>query len=279
MKALPEEWYIFDFTTAEAKVVRALLKHGRQSVSALARNAAVPRSTVNYVLKNLQERKLVRRVSKGYASVWRLVKPEKIDGALEAAGETLGVTDTAREIESAIGVKISDETGVFVYRGMKDILEIYEHFLFGLKGKRIYVIETPSAVAGFAAKVPKQDALRFSAALSKQGLIIEAVFPEGIKDAYRAYVKDNSELPQALTGRHQAMRLVPDHLLPGTMELMIVGNTALVSNYWEEVLVVIQNQDMVTFFKSLYSMMYSMGTTFDQHAFMRELAAGNKLNK
>lgn len=272
MKNKTDTWHILDFTDSEKRVVHALREHGAQSVSGLAQNANIPRSTADSALRNLRERKLVRRVSKGYASIWRLVRPEDVETALDTVAETLGVTDAAREIEQTIGVKVSESTEVFVYHGMERILKVYEHFLFGLRGKRIYAIETPSAVLGFMEKVSPKEAIRFNTELTKRRVIIEAVFPRGIKDAYRTYAQKHPELPRAYIERPQAMRLVPDELLPGTMEMVVVNDTVLVANYWEELLIVIQNREMVTLFKALYSLMYSVGESFDQAGFMRELA-------
>lgn len=273
MKNLTKEWEIFDFTDAEAKVVHAFLEGGTQSVSALARRAALPRSTVDDVLKRLGGRRLVRKVSKGYASVWRLVRSEKIERELDEAAESLGIGDIKKDIEEEFGVQISGTTEVVVYRGMLNILKIYEHLFKELRREeRIFAIETPEALRGFMSNIPPSRAVEFSQFITDRNVIIEAVFPESIKDAYREFAQENPDWPRSFTPRTQAVRLVPNELLPGTMELIIFGDRVTIANYKEEVLVLVQNEEMIMLFRALYRLMYEAGKPFDQNAFIQDLA-------
>lgn len=275
MKNQTDEWELLDFTDAEAKVIHALLEKGAQSVSALARRAGLPRSTADSILRRLHERRIVRRVSKGYASVWRLVRPEKLKSEFERTADAFGIGDAKERIEKEIGVKVSENTEVHVYRGIDIVLEVYWHLLDSVhREERIYAIETAEAVRDFRQCVEPQKAIAFTRFISSRKIIIEAVFPESITDAYREFARENPKWAETFVPRMQATRVVPDALLPGTMELIIYGNRVTIVNYKEELLVLIQNEEMVLLFKALYRLMYEAGRSFDQNEFVRSLIAG-----
>ena len=85
MKNRTDEWEIFDFTDAEAKIVHTLNEQGSLTVSSLARKANLPRSTVDSALKRLKERNLIRKVPTSYYSVWKIVRSELLKKEISEA--------------------------------------------------------------------------------------------------------------------------------------------------------------------------------------------------
>jgi len=266
-----DEWEILDFSEPEAKVVHALREKGPLSVSALARVAKLPRSTANYALRQLSERRLVRRVSKGYASVWRLVKPKKLERELEEAAEAFGIVDEKERIQEEAGVRVSETSEMLIYRGAQHILKVYANIFLHSGAKRVRAVQTASAAEEWMKRVTLPVTSELNEVIKKSGVIVEAVLPEDITDVYRRFAHHDSTWARSFEGRTQAIRLVPQEWLSGKAEFFIFGDRVVLTNWQDETLMLVRDEHMVSFLKSLYTFMYEAGKPFDQNAFIRSL--------
>ncbi|MBI2618054.1 hypothetical protein HYW58_01220 [Candidatus Kaiserbacteria bacterium] len=272
---MKDGWDIFDFTDAEAKTVHALKERGALSVSALSRVVNFPRSTVDDVLKRLHDRKMVRRVSKGYASVWRLTKPTQFEQELKEAAESLGVLSSVekskRDMRDLFGVRISEKSEVKIYRGVGNVVKVYLNSMARKDTGRIYAIQTASAALSWFEKVPGEITKKVNEGIKKSGVILEGVLTEDIKDVYRKFAEKDPDWPKAFGERMQAIRLVPKEWLKGNMEFFIFKNMAVMNNWTENMILTIEDENVASFLKSLYTFLYEAGKPFDQNEFVRGL--------
>jgi len=275
LRAPKPNWKILDFTATEAKIIRVFREHGAGSVSALANAAKLPRSTVSSALRKLHKRGLIRRVSKGYASVWRLVKQTKLKEEFDEAATSLGVISETerrkRDTRDIFGVRVSKTSEVKIYRGVQHVPDVYRYWFINSGAKRIYGAETGGAVLSWLKYVPTKATNQMNEEIKENGIIVEGVVTEDIKDAYRAFAVHDSAWPHTFGGRMQAIRLVPNTLLRGNLEFLIAKDTVLLNNWDEQVVITIEDKSVASFFKSLYDALYETGKTFDQNAFIRGL--------
>ena len=276
-----EEWEVFDFTEAEAKVVQALIEKEALSVSALGRTADIPRSTTDDVLKRLKERNLVRRVSRGYTSVWRLAIPAYIKKRLAEAGHTLGVSTHTRAHtlpDSTFREEISDQSGLMLVRGIPGLLRLYEEMYSGHKHERVLFTQTTTAVSDIRKKVPTEDIKRINEIGKKHKGIIEMIATEGVQKEYRLLAKHDVKWAPSLIGRLAIMHIVPDEYLGDLpAEVTLFRDELLLTNWREETGIVIKNEDIAHLMRNiLNAVAYGVGYTFNIGAFVRDLIEENK---
>lgn len=276
-----DEWEIFDFTEAEAKIVHALKEKGTLSVSALSRAVKLPRSTVDDALKRLNERRLVRRVSKGYASVWRLVKPVQLAQEFNEVADSLGAISEAeqrrRDMRDVFGVRISETSEVKIYRGAENIVRVYINFFTRSGIDRVHAIQTAEAARSWLERMPPKFTKEVNEEIKKSGLVLEGVLTEDIKDIYRLFVERDPTWADAFGERpRQAIRLVSKEWLTGNMEFLISKKMVVMNNWPEDMIIVIEDANVALFLEKLYGFLFEAGKTFDQNEFVRNLVNERK---
>lgn len=75
---------LLNLSADEGKIIQQLRARASVTVSNLAREIAIPRTTTHFLLKNLQRRGLLQRVTVGKHGEWKLADPTMITSQLQA---------------------------------------------------------------------------------------------------------------------------------------------------------------------------------------------------
>lgn len=269
----PDPLQVFDFTEAEEAVIHALVEHGDQSVSKLARMARLPRTTTYSVLKRLKERGIVRRKSKGYRSVWGLVAPPKLKKRVVTGLEHIDRDLTVGQLEEELGVKVPETAEFFVFRGIENMLQVYQWMVLNHFNQRVLGIQTRSSMESINAKLHPEKVAQLNDIVKDSKVIVDAILPESIQEIYRKLFAGKQRLAKSVEGRTMAAHLVSDKLLSFNSDLLIGNDVALLANWDEEALVLIRNADMVALLRCLFETFREIGKTFDHNALVRSIIA------
>lgn len=134
-------------------------------------------------------------------------------------------------------------------------------------------MQTAASARSWFDHMPPAVTHEVNAFIKESNVIIEAVLPEDIKEAYRAFAEADPAFPESFGGRMQAIRLVPSEWLTGNIEFFLFKHTVVMNNWNEQTIMVVEDENIAAFLKSLYSFMHEAGKPFDQNAFVRSLPA------
>lgn len=270
-----EELQVLNLTPAEEKTLQALLQGKTLSISALAREAILPRMTVRACLLRLHKRGLVRHEGSGYRSLWKIVNREKLQKRLWEGLTYLDSKLSKAELSERIGVKISETTEFFAFQGVDNILKLYQWFFLNHFGQRVRGIQPTQSSQSILKKLNPQKVAQINDSVKQNRLIINAILPESIKEVYRS-LASNPELLSSISGRTTAVHLVPDPLLQFNADMILGAKIAIFANWEEEVAVLIRNPEFVKLLSNLYELLAQVGKTFDQNEFVAKLVEDQK---
>lgn len=254
-KKLSEEFEMFDFTPAEEVVFSVLKEKKALSISELARQAKTPRTTVTDVLERLKERKLVRRVSKGYSSKWRLLKPIYLEKHLNNVADALEIP---LDKDFANGA---------VMQGWSEILEYNTKLLASRANKRMFLLQTTSSLQGTLANITDSALSQFNQLAKKQGLIIELVLTQGAFKLYCDTAREHPDWAKNVFGRMMDVRILGDNNLEEVhSDLMIYKDHITFTNWATETMNVVQNQEAATLATYLFKNLQNSARKIDLNA-------------
>ena len=267
---MTEELRTLDLTHAEEKTLQVLLAGKTLSISALAREAILPRMTVKACLDRLHRRGLVRHVGTGYRSLWKIAGREKLQNQLWEGISYLDSKLSKAELSERLGVKISESTEFFAFQGVDNIQKLYLWFFLNHFGQRVRGIQPNLSSRTIMEKLGAEKVTQINDSVRQNRLIIEAILPESVKEAYRSMV-DDPELLSSVCGRTTAVYLVPDSLLQFNADMILGNNIAIFANWQEEVAVLMRNPEFLKILNVLYDLLAQVGKSFDQNAYVASL--------
>lgn len=215
-----EELEIFGVTDAEADLLIALLELGPTRVSRLAREADMSHTTAHSALRRLRDQGLVRRVSKGYASVWKAVQAPKIRKKIDEALKPFEFGISKEQLEHETGAKVAEHSDFFIFEGIESILKAFQWLFLNHRGERIECMQSPDALHMMEQKLREDQKMAMNEAILANNVEVVAV---------------------------NAPALVAGHI-----DINIAKDLVFVANWNEERLTMIKNPDVLHFFKGIH---------------------------
>lgn len=246
MKNLSEDWEVFDFTDAEAKILWVLVEQGAMRVSKISRESSVPRTTVFSALSRLKDRGFVRQMSKGHKKTWKVVRISRIENKVQE-----GVSHFEREKEpkaaedEIIGGVDTEGIGIKVYKGKRQILRAYEQMLTLSKSERVFVIQGNRSAKRAIEGLEENYLFAFHEKFKKAHIIMEGISGEYILDLFRSL--DTPMLKSHLS-RMLVMAVLPDKYIDFSLDVLIMRKNVIFIDIEKEYVIFIQNSEMVEMF-------------------------------
>lgn len=215
-----EELAIFGLTDAEAKLLLALLELGPTQVSKLAREADMSHTTAHSALRRLSEQGLVRRVSKGYSSVWEVVQADKVREKLQKALAPFELGISKEQVEIETGAKVLETGDFFIFDGLEDMLKALQWFYLNHRGQEIGHMCPESAQNQFHMKLDESQKMALNQAI--------------LTNLVKIIEKDAHIEPRA-----------------GDSEVAVANDLVFVINWGKERITMIKNPDVRAFFSGI----------------------------
>jgi len=272
MRNLSEEWEVLDLTDAESKVLWALIEGGTQSVSAAARAAQIPRTTVDAALRRLHERKLVRPVSRtgsGHRRFWKAARPERVSREMEEATlpfkEERGDPPTSLQM---VGNTDPEELGVHVFHGKQPVLKAYEELLGLSETNRIYLIQGNQSADVLLNQLDRQYLLDFKQKIRKTGVVMEGFGGEYLLDIFR---RCSVQALQQHKERLAVLALLPDVYTNFSLDIAVFDEAVFLINLVDETVIIVKNVAIVGIFQGFVRLLHDASHSFDLERYLREI--------
>lgn len=259
-----EELAIFGLTEAEARVVIGLNELGPTRVSRLSRKVGIPHTTIHAALRRLKEQGLVRRVSRGYSSVWKVVSPEKIQKAFHRAFEPLGGDVTRENLEKNLGIEVAESPDFFVFKGVAALLKMYQWFFLNHRATVVRNIQTSRSLAAMQQKLDAETMAQLCDIPRTNRVSVDAVLGEEMEGLFRENIVQNNVFFKSILERNNSTTLLPGSFLTSNVDILMAKDTGFIANWENETLILIKNPDFTDFLYSLFGFLHHAGRLFDR---------------
>lgn len=242
-----------------SKKILSCLKNAR-SLNDVAKETGIPRTSVAYNLKELVKRGLVKTVVRGKRYQYIALSKEDLSVYLQK------VTDSPTK-----------ESGVIIHIHTKEIVSMYERIMSLHKDERWKVIQPNKSWMHMHKKLTAPELIRLNDAISKNGIIVDALIQADAYKRYREFFKRDEaalrEIVGSFTNRKADYTLIPEHFFNHNAEIWLFRNTFCIINWEDEVAVEINNVDMMHFMKDLFEIAKMSGQKVDHNQAIRDLLA------
>jgi len=254
-----EENKIFDFVDA--------IPHS--TVTNIASETKIPRTTVHFLLKKMAKRELVERIAVNGHYEWKIFSPTDISQRLRKLLQNFeSKTDILGGIEGQ-GI------GVEVYNGKERIKEAYKNILKVGGNERVYVIQGNKSAKRALEKIEREYFFDFHKAFKKKRVIMEGIIGESTLEIFKKLTADELE---SHADRLIITHIIPDQFIDFYIDIIMCGNHVFFVNQEEEKVIFIKNNSIFQAFKSLFAFIRDNSQKIDLNAFIKKIIEEKTLN-
>lgn len=246
----------------DQSVLRCLSEKKTETVTGIAGVIGMPRTTVEFLLRGLNERGFVERVRVKGHKEWRRVKIEKL---------TQRVRDVLRGLEKVgkiAGSIESRDIGIEVYMGLSNIKKVYERMLTLSRGGRVYVLQGNRSVELQLKKIDKQYLFGFHQRIKKRRIVIEGIIGES---ALQLFDKMENDELESHAGRLVVAYVVPDDFVDFDIDVILLREVVLLVDMVSEHVVVIRNQSIVGVLHSMFEAVQEQARSVNLNEYIQKL--------
>jgi len=255
---------ILNLANNELIVLQVLKGMPHAKVTLLAKKTKLPRTTVAFLLHNLQKRGLVKQIKIANHKEWQLTEDEnlalqfrKLINNLEMYSEVIG--------------KIEDKSLIIdVFRGEKRIIEAAKQILKFKIHERVYYIQSTSSARYQIAHFAEDFYIDFQTKLKKSGIVMEVIAAEGILPYFNKLSKKGLE---SHLGRPIISYLVPDMYVDFDADILLHQNNVMIINYKDESIIRIKNKLIAVIMMNLFELIKIHSRKIDLNEYIKELMA------
>ncbi len=235
-----KELSIFGLTSIETKIILCLLERGLCGVSKISRVTSIPHTSIHSAIRRLREQGFVRRVSKGYASIWKVVSLEKIRKNLNKALKPFGNSLSQVGLCEQDGLNVSDETHSRIFEGISSILKIYQWFFLNNYGGVVREVHGTESFRNMIKKVGKESMAYLNDIRVINRVYAEIILSKSSLEVYREYATVNRSWAVKLGKNNDVVYLASEEGLEKDLHIIIADNSAVIIDWERETLELIR---------------------------------------
>ena len=255
---------ILNLGSKEAAILDVLKVVNSAKVTLIAQKTLIPRTTVEFLLKNLQKRGFVDKIKIANHYEWQKISDDNLAGQFRYLINNL-------DFYSEVIGKIEDKSLVIdVFRGEKKIIEVAKQILKFKIHERVYYIQSAFSAQYQIAHFAEEFYLNFQAELKKSGIIMEVIAAEGILPYFKQLSKKGLE---SHLGRPIITYLVPDQYVNFEADIIIHQNKVIIINYEDESISIVKNKLVAVIMMNLFELIKVHSRKIDLNEYIKELMA------
>lgn len=241
------------FSLKEAKVYLALLKLGRGSVTKIAREAQILRTTTYDVLNSLFNKGLVSLSGKEPKQEYVAESPDKIKSF--KADELTKKHQELKDVENNLIPQlksiynVSARPKVMFYEGMEGVEQVYEDTLTSKETILAYANATEMHNA-----LPKYFPEYYKRRRDK-GIFIKVIVPNNTEGINRAHLDSDEARETAL---------VPADKYNFSPEINIYDNKVMIASWKEKLGIIIESQEIADAMKTIFELAWPEAKRLDE---------------
>lgn len=249
----------------EARTYKTLYGLKSAPVSLLAKKTHYPRTTLYPVLQRLLARGYVQRVRIGSRFAWQAVEaPTLFTIFRERALDLKALLPLFAALKEESPASEKHQEFVF-YESRIGVRKAYESIL-GLKPyERVYTIEGNRSVLRKIKSFKESYVTEWQDAFKRRKIILESIIGE---HAIQAVKTTSEDVRRAHKGRTVIATVMPDEWMDFSIDLLLFRQTVILISVEENLALTINNPRFAQFFRTLFTMMQSLGKKIDLNALL-----------
>lgn len=253
----------------EDRIIKFIGAVPHSTVTNIAMETKIPRTTVHFLLKKMAKRGLAERIAVSGHYEWKVFSQTDFSQKLRRLLSDFEVkTDILGGIEGQ-GI------GVEIYSGKEKVKEIYKNILKAGKNERVYVIQGNKSAKRALEKIEKKYFFNFHKAFKKKGIIMEGVIGESTLDIFKNLAIDELK---SHADRLIITHIVPDQFVDFDIDIIIYGNYVFIVNVEEEKIIFIKNNSIIQALKKLFAFIQDNSKKIDLNAYIKQIIENKTLN-
>lgn len=228
----------------EINILEYLNRVEKERVITISRITDIPRTTVLFLLKNLEKRGLVNKLLVGKHYEWAIDRSQT---------ESFG---------------LFGEQTVEVHFGIKNFEKVYESITRLSSGERIFVFQGNKSAQAALTRISSDFFSRMHAFLKKRKIIIEGVTGESLLNLFESLP---SESLRSHWGRATIVRVVPDEYINFDTDIFSTKHKLYIFNFEKEIVVTINDPSITKAFHSLIVFMFEKSRQVDLNGHIRAI--------
>ena len=267
-----KELAFFELTDNEVTILECLKV--AKSVQDISKDTKISRTGVNFVIRNLCNKELVKVFRHGKRKVYIAITSKELQYMFEKA---IAFLDTVERDRKGAKIRMSKENEFTIHIGAKEIIPAYQRIASVSKNERVFAIQHHRSYKEIVEKASSKLLAEFNETIKKNDIILDGILNES---AYRTYLEEMKNNPkkykgsiESLEGRASDYHVFPDSFFNYDAEIWIFKNTTIIINWFEEVAIEITNQNMTGFLKDMFSFVKEGSRKIDHNQAIREVLA------
>lgn len=253
---------LLSLSKKEDKILAFLAGISHSTVTDIAMEIKIPRTTIHFLLKKMAKRELVEKVAVNGHYEWKIFSKTDFSQKLRRL-----LSDFESKTDILGGIE-GQGIGVEVYSGKEKIKEIYKNILKIGSNERVYIIQGNKSAKKALEKIEKEYFFDFHKAFKKKGIIMEGVIGESTLEIFKRLMTGELE---SHANRLIVTHIVPDQFVDFDIDIIIYGNYVFIINLEEENTVFIKNIFIVHALKSLFAFMQANSRKIDLNAYIKQI--------
>lgn len=246
----------------ETKILNLLSGILHSTVTYIALETKISRTTVHFLLNKMAKRELVEKVAVNGHYEWKIFSKTDFSQKLR---RLLSGFESKTDILGGIE---GQGIGVEVYRGKEKIKEIYKNILKVGSNERVYVIQGNKSAKRVLEKIEKEYFFDFHKAFKKKDIIMEGVIGESTLGIFKRLTTKELE---SHADRSVITHIVPDQFVDFDIDIIMYSNYVFIINLEEENTIFIKNISIVQALKSLLAFMQANSRKIDLNAYIKQI--------
>lgn len=267
------KYRLLGFTLHEEKIW-AVLQNGPKNVSSLAVLTKFPRTTLYTAITSLKKRGLTTIHKKGKSTIISPIAKPTIKSLIGKCESDLNFHQNSnRETDLVESVTNQNDSGFRTIHGELAMFKVWQA-LADTNAKRFYSIQSTKSLINLIKRFTSEDFIPINNIIKKRRIVADVVLREDNLPTYLSYYKDKPDIQkstiESFIGRMADATLVKNDYLNSNAELIMMGNSAFLMNWKDEIGIEIKNRDMTDFLKELFELAKGYGKKVDYTEYMRD---------
>jgi hypothetical protein len=246
-----------ELSSNERKLLASLTLPG--TLATLTRRLSTPRSTVEYNISKLLTKKIIGFSLRKKRKIYNIVDQKNIQKTLPPSHIT----------------KLGPIT---IYSGHKAIETLWQEVARQSKGSRLTGIQPSKSFKEAIKKSSKEVVQSVSQTITDKKFIVDSiVHGDHLRSVFNQYSgNDTKSVAKAFTGRLEDIVKVDPSFLDEKSEMFMIGNFSFFIDWFKEVAIKIENQNINHLLLSLYQATKAYGKRYEQSRDIERIIEGIK---
>ncbi len=258
-----QDFKILGLDFREKKIIDALNKTPFSS-SGLSRVIALPRTTVIFLLNNLEKRGLIEKTQNNRRFLWKLKNKKDLAYILRNISNHIDPFSDYFLFDKKDG----QESKVEIFYGKEKMRKALCKIIKLGKGERFYGIQGSKSLEKSFDKISWKFIFDYHQKIKEKGIIIEGVISKKSLQIFNSMSK--KELKSHL-GRLSVAYLASDEFFDFKVDIIIFKNNVVIVNYEDEIVLFIKNDKITEAIKKIVLFIESFSQKIDLNKYIKNL--------